>query len=118
MFERIRIVNIFNELLHKTKKKYIITSQNAVNKYGIFISDDGIRDLMDKWRQTKYVADIPRNNKCKSLIIDAGILAITKALLKNPFLTGKINKKFFFGLPLPLLLDIFLGFIYFFLIKL
>ena len=44
---------------------------------------------MDKWRQTKFVADIPRNNKCKSLITGDGILAINKALLKSPILTGK-----------------------------
>ena len=53
IFERIRIVNLFNELPHSTKKKYIITSQNAVNKYGIFISDDGIRDLMEKMETNK-----------------------------------------------------------------
>ena len=33
IFERIRIVNILNELPHSTKNVYIITSQNVANKY-------------------------------------------------------------------------------------
>ena len=64
----------------------------SVNKYGIFISDDEIRDLIDKWRQTKSVADIPRNNNCKSLINGAGILAINRALLARIY-DRKLNLK-------------------------
>ena len=36
-FERIRIVNLYNELPYNTKNKYAITSQYAANKYVIFI---------------------------------------------------------------------------------
>ena len=76
IFERIRIVNRFNELPYNTKNKYAIISQNAANKYGIFISARGIIYLIKKWVQTKSVADITRNN----------------VLLNNSFLTAKKNK--------------------------
>ena len=46
IFERIRIVNRFNELPYNTKNKYAIISQNAENKYGIFISARAISDLI------------------------------------------------------------------------
>ena len=85
IFERIRIVNLCNELPYNTKNKYDIISQNAANKYGIFISARAISELIKKWVQTKSVADILRNNKLKSLITAAGILAINKVLLNNPF---------------------------------
>ena len=90
-FERIRIVNLFNKLPCNTKNKYSITTQNAANKYGIYIPARGISKLIEKWMQTKSEADIPRNNKCKSLITGAGILSGRKTL-PSP---EKIKIKFF-----------------------
>ena len=54
----------------------------------IHISARGISNLIEKWVKTKFVADIPRKNKCKSLIKCGVIFAINKVLLKNPFLTA------------------------------
>ena len=48
IFERIWIVNLFNELPYNTKNKYSITSQNTKNKYGIFIQTRGISNLIEK----------------------------------------------------------------------
>ena len=44
--------------------------------------------VQNKVLKTKSVADIPRKNKCKSLIKCADIFPINKVLLKNPFLTA------------------------------
>ena len=89
IIERIRVVKLFNDLPYGSKSKFARTSLNAKNNYGIFISERGVRQIINKWDQTKSVADLPRNNKFKCLISVAGILAINKALLKNPFLTCK-----------------------------
>ena len=67
-------------------------SQQAKYSYGIQISESGIRRLVEKWHNTKTIADLPRNNRHKCLISNSGILAINKALLENPFLTAKTIK--------------------------
>ena len=48
IIERIRVIKLFNELPYGFRNKYIVTSQNAANKYGIFISHRGVRDLITK----------------------------------------------------------------------
>ena len=86
IIERIRVIKLFNELPYGFRNKYIGTSQNAANKYGIFISHRGVRDLITKWVQTISIADLPRKNKPKCLISSLGILAINKTLLEKPIL--------------------------------
>ena len=78
------------------------------------ISGRRVRDIVEKWLKTskgvffgsklelclimmfnlETVADLPRPNEHKLLITNAGLLAINKALLKNPFITcNKIREK-------------------------
>ena len=78
IIERIRVVKLFNDLPYGSKSKFVRTSLNAKNNYGIFISERGVRQIINKWDRTKSVADLPRNNKFKCLISGAGILAINK----------------------------------------
>ena len=43
IIERIRVVKLFNYLPYGTKSKIAVTSLNAKNNYGIFISERGVR---------------------------------------------------------------------------
>ena len=60
IIERIRVVKLFNDLPYGSKSKFARTSLNAKNNYGIFISERGVRQKINKWDQTKSVADLPR----------------------------------------------------------
>ena len=89
LFERIRIVKLFNDLLYGIREKYERISKQAKDRYSIQISESGIRRLINKQHNTETLADRPGENKSKCLISKAGILAINNALLKNSFLTVK-----------------------------
>ena len=73
IIERIRVVKLFNDLPYGSKSKFARTSLNAKNNYVIFISESRVRQIINKWDQTKSVPDLPRNNKFKCLISGAGI---------------------------------------------
>lgn len=87
IFERGRVIKLFNDLEVGCKYKFKVIAFLAKNKYGIDISDRRVRDIVDKWTRTKRLADVIRTNKSKLLISNAGMLAINSALLKNPSLT-------------------------------
>ena len=64
-------------------------SSQAKAVYQISISKSGVNRLIKKWLDTNQVADQIKTNVSKCLISKDGLLAINKALLKNPFLTAK-----------------------------
>jgi hypothetical protein len=87
LFERIRIIKLYNDLEIGCKNKFKLISFLAHNKYGIEISDRGVINIVNKWKRSKKLADQIRHNRSKLMISNAGMLAINKALLTNPCLT-------------------------------
>jgi hypothetical protein len=63
IFERGRVM--FNDLEVGCKYKFKVIAFLAQSKYGIDISDRGVRDIVDKWTRTKRLADLLRTNKSK-----------------------------------------------------
>jgi hypothetical protein len=49
LFERIRVIHLFNQLKIGCKNKYKHVSNLAKSKYGIEISRMGVRSLVEKW---------------------------------------------------------------------
>ena len=95
-FERIRVIDLFNNLPVETKCKFEVVAHQAFEKYKIKICDKSVRNLVKKWKETGNVGDKPRPNKQKLLISNRGILNINQALLKDPCLTArKIKAKLF-----------------------
>ena len=87
VFERIRVIHLFNELEIGCKNKYKHVSNLVQSKYGIEISGKGVKRWVDKWLKDKKLAEQLRSNKAKLLISNCGMLALNKALLENPSLT-------------------------------
>ncbi len=87
LFERIRIIKLYNDLELGCKYKFKLLSFLAQSKYAIEISDRGVRNIVNKWRRSETLADQIRHNRSKLMISDAGLLALNKALLENPCLT-------------------------------
>ena len=79
LFERIKIVKLFNDLPYGIRAKYERISKQAKDRYSIQISESGVRRLINKWHNTETLADRPRENKSKCLISKGGILAINNA---------------------------------------
>ena len=79
LFERIRIVKLFNDLPYGIRAKYDRISKQDKDRYRIQISESGVRRLINKWHNTETLADRPRENKSKCLISKGGILAINNA---------------------------------------
>ena len=48
LFERIRIVKLFNDLPYGNRKKYEHISKQAKDRFSISISESGIRRLINK----------------------------------------------------------------------
>jgi hypothetical protein len=93
LFERIRVIKLYNNLEVGCKNKYKVISALAKSNYGIEISDKGAYGIVKKWHSTQRLADRLRANKAKRLISNAGMLALNKALLERPCLTaGKLKK--------------------------
>ena len=90
LFERIRVVKLFNELEMGCKNKFRLISFLAQSKYGIEISEKGAREIIKTWHQNQRFADKVRTNQSQLLNSNAGMLAINDALLKNPSLN--LNK--------------------------
>ena len=65
----------------------------AKHNYGVFISAKSVKRWVDRWIKTNKLADRPRTNKAKLIISKAGMLALNKALLKNPCSTCKNLKE-------------------------
>ena len=93
LFERIRVINLFNQLEIGCKNKYKHVSNLANSKLGIEISGLGVRRLVEKWLNNRKLADKLRSNKDKLLISNSGMLALNKALLENPSLTRRKLKQ-------------------------
>ena len=72
LFERIRIVKLFNDLPYGFRAKYDRISKQAKDRYCIQISESGVRRLINKWHNTETLAERPRENKSKCLISKAG----------------------------------------------
>ena len=72
LFERIRIVKLFNDLPYGIRAKYDRISKQAKDRYSIQISESGVRRLINKWHNTETLAERPRENKSKCLISKAG----------------------------------------------
>jgi hypothetical protein len=93
LFERIRVINLFNQLEIGCKNKYKHVSNLANSKLGIEISGLGVRRLVEKWLNNRKLADKLRSNKDKLLISNSGMLALNKALLENSSLTRRKLKQ-------------------------
>ena len=93
LFERIRVIHLFNQLEIGCKNKYKHVSNLAKSKYGIEISGMGVRSLVGKWLNNKKLANKPRSNKDKFLISNGGMLALNQALLDNPCWTRRKLKQ-------------------------
>ena len=71
-FERIRVIDLFNNLPVETKCKFEVVAHQAFEKYKIKICDKSVRNLVNKWKETGNVGDKPRPNKQKLLISNRG----------------------------------------------
>ena len=88
LVERNRLINLWFRLStmgHGNKVKIVQCIAREI--YSIDISLTCLRDIIKKWCLFGNVADMPKLNKHKCLTSDAGMLAINKLLLKNPFYT-------------------------------
>ena len=68
LFERIRVINLFNQLEIGCKNKYKHVSNLANSKLGIEISGLGVRRLVEKWLKNRKLDDKVRSYKDKLLI--------------------------------------------------
>ena len=93
LFDRIKSIHLFTKLKNGVKDKYFVVSREAFNTYRIKISESVVRILVKKWQTTNKLADRPKTNSSKCVISKKGLLALNKALLKNPFLTAKKLKQ-------------------------
>ena len=93
LFERMRIISLFNQIELGCKNKYKVVSEVAKNNLRILISSKSVKRLVDKWIKTNKLADRRRANKDKRLISNAGMLAINQALLLNPCYTLRSLKE-------------------------
>jgi hypothetical protein len=84
IFERIRVIKLYNNLEVGCKYKYKVISDLAKSNYGIEISDKGAYGLVKKRNSSQRLADRPCANKAKRLISNEGMLALNKALLEIP----------------------------------
>ena len=73
LFERMRIISLFNQLEIGCKNKYNVVSELAKNNLGLFISSKSVKRLVDKWFKTNKLADRRRANKDKRLISNASM---------------------------------------------
>ncbi len=89
LFERIRVIYLFNQFEIGCKNKYKHVSNLANSKLGIEISGLCLRRLIEKLLNNRKLADKLRSNKNKFLISKSGMFALNKALLENPSLTRK-----------------------------
>ena len=87
LFERMRIISLFNQLEIGCRNKYKVVSDLANNNFGIIISAKTVKRWIDRWTKTNKLADRPRDNRAKLLISNKGMLALNKALLSNPCYT-------------------------------
>jgi len=83
LFERIRIIKLYNDLEVGCKYKFKLLSHLASSKYGIEISDRGIINIVNKWKRSQKLADQIRHNRAKLLISNAGMLAINRSILEK-----------------------------------
>ena len=65
LFERIRVIKLYNNLEVGCKYKYKVISALAKSNYGIEISDKGAYGIVKKWQSTQRLAD--RQIKMNSL---------------------------------------------------
>ena len=68
LFERMRIISLFNQIELGCKNKYKVVSEVAKNNFGILISSKSVKALVDKWIKNNKLADRRRANKDKRLI--------------------------------------------------
>jgi hypothetical protein len=80
LFERMRIISLFNPLEIGCRNKYKVVSDLAKNNFGIIISAKTVNRWIDRWMKTNNSVDRPRDNKDKLLISNKGMLALNKAI--------------------------------------
>ena len=80
LFERMRIISLFNQLEIGCRNKYKVVSDLAKNNFGIIISAKTVKRWIDRWMKTNNSVDRPRDNRAKLLISNKGMLALNKAL--------------------------------------
>ncbi len=76
LFERMRIISLFNQLEIGCRNKYKVVSDLANNNFGIIISAKTVKRWIDRWAKTNKLADRPRDNRAKQLISNKGMLAL------------------------------------------
>ena len=80
LFERMRIISLFNQLEIGCRNKYKVVSDLAKNNFGIIISAKTVKRWIDRWMKTSKSVDRPRDNRAKLLISNKGMLALNKAI--------------------------------------
>ena len=80
LFERMRIISLFNQLEIGCRNKYKVVSDLAKNNFGIIISAKTVKRWIDRWMKTNNSYDRPRDNRAKLLISNKGMLALNKAI--------------------------------------
>ena len=78
LFERMRIISLFNQLEIGCRNKYKVVSDLAKNNFGIIISAKTVKRWIDRWMKTNNSVDRPRDNRAKLLISNKGMLALNK----------------------------------------
>ena len=69
LFERMRIISLFNQLEIGCRNKYKVVSDLANNNnFGIIISAKTVKRWIDRWTKTNKLADRPRDNRAKLII--------------------------------------------------
>ena len=80
LFERMRLISLFNQLEIGCRNKYKVVSDLAKNNFGIIISAKTVKRWIDRWMKTNKSVDRPRDNRAKLLISNKGMLALNKAI--------------------------------------
>ena len=75
LFERMKIISLFNQLEIGCRNKYKVVSDLAKNNFGIIISAKTVKRWIDRWMKTNNSVDRPRDNRAKLLISNKGMLA-------------------------------------------
>jgi hypothetical protein len=91
--QRISAINLFNDnKFDGVKYKYFVVS-NALKNINIQISARGLRNLVNKYKNTGLIGDKKRTSHCQRLISNRGLLSLNEHLRKNGHHTSRQFKE-------------------------
>ena len=73
LFERMKIISLFNQLELGCRNKYKVVSELAKNNFGIIISARTVKRYVDRWNKAKKLArkDLGRSMMMQYLWMNA-----------------------------------------------